>query len=170
VQAHSFVLLCADENDPPLVVILGYSLLCSSLQDIRYKSTYSYVVSLKSLAASFNNRAGIQLVLQFLLGLLTGWGIGAAAMKAAISVRSLLVDEATLQNAVNRSAASLTASTVFLSDLRRSFQGSVNPEQLYKVEVFQGVFLDAGLVLDSTSQLYSLTLLPSVPQLYLVFS
>ena len=50
-------------------------------------------------------RAGIQLVLQFLLGLLTGWGIGSAAMKSAISVRSYLVDEATLQNAV-RSAAS----------------------------------------------------------------
>ncbi|KAF8504549.1 hypothetical protein F5888DRAFT_759358 [Russula emetica] len=68
----------------------------------------------------------IVLVSQALLGLLTGWGIGSAAMKAATSVRSQLVDEATLQNAVN------------------SFQGSVNPEQLYKVEVFQGVFLDAS--------------------------
>ena len=52
------------------------------------------------------NRAGIQLILQLLLGLLTGWGIGSAAMRAAISVRSHLVDEATLQNAVNRSASS----------------------------------------------------------------
>ncbi|KAI0279079.1 hypothetical protein BGY98DRAFT_916273 [Russula aff. rugulosa BPL654] len=68
----------------------------------------------------------IVLVFQSLLGLLAGWGIGCAAMKAAISVRSYLVDEATLQNAVN------------------GFQGSVNPEQLYKVEVFQGVFLDAS--------------------------
>ena len=59
------------------------------------------------------NHAGIQLVLQMLLGLLTGWGIGCAAMKAAVSVRSHLVDEATLQNAVNRSASPCTASTIF---------------------------------------------------------
>lgn len=52
------------------------------------------------------NHVGIQLVFQSLLGLLAGWGIGSAAMKAAISVRSQVVDEATLQNAVNRSAVS----------------------------------------------------------------
>ncbi len=59
---------------------------------------------------------------------------------------------------------------LFLSDPRHSFQGSVNPEQLYKVEVFQGAFLDAGLVDDSTSELCSLNFFPSVPQLYLGFS
>jgi hypothetical protein len=59
----------------------------------------------KVLLPVLTTRAGIQLVLQLLLGLLTGWGIGSAAMKAAISVRSYLVDEATLQNAVNRSAS-----------------------------------------------------------------
>ena len=61
--------------------------------------------------------------------------------------------------------------TAFWSDLQHSFQGSVNPEQLYKAEVFQGVFLNAGLVVDdSTSQLFSLTFLPLVPRLYLEFS
>ena len=55
----------------------------------------------------------------------------------------------------------------FWSDVQHSFQGSVNPDLLYKVEVFQGVFLDAGLVVDSTSLLFSLTIFPSVPQLYL---
>jgi hypothetical protein len=60
----------------------------------------------KALLPVLTNRAGIQLVFQLLLGLLTGWGIGSAAMKAAISVRSHVVDQATLQNAVNRSAAS----------------------------------------------------------------
>ena len=58
------------------------------------------------LLPALTSRAGIQLVVQSLLGLLTGWGIGSAAMKAAVSVRSRLVDEATLQNAVNRSATS----------------------------------------------------------------
>lgn len=61
---------------------------------------------LKVLLPVLTNRAWIQLVVQSLLGLLTGWGIGCAAMKAAISVRSQLVDQATLQNVVNRSAAS----------------------------------------------------------------
>jgi hypothetical protein len=60
----------------------------------------------KVLLPVLTNRIGIQLVIQSLLGLLTGWGIGCAAMKAAISVRSHLVDEATLQNAVNGSASS----------------------------------------------------------------
>ena len=60
----------------------------------------------------------------------------------------------------------------FWPDLQYSVHGAVNPEQLYKVQVFQGVFLDAGLVIDSTSQLWlcSLTFLPSVPRLYLGFS
>ncbi len=50
VQANSFIgcdLLCADMINSSLVVTLGYSLPCSSLQDIRYKSTLSYVVYLK---------------------------------------------------------------------------------------------------------------------------
>jgi hypothetical protein len=58
VQANSLVvcdLLCVDRNNSSLVVILGYSLLCLSLQDIRYKSTLSYVVCFKSPATSFNN-------------------------------------------------------------------------------------------------------------------
>jgi hypothetical protein len=67
----------------------------------------------------------IVLIFQALLGLLTGWGIGSAAMKAALAVRSHLVDESTLQKATN------------------SFQGNVNPDQLYKIVVFQGEFLDA---------------------------
>ena len=108
VQANTFVvcdILRADENDSSLVGFLGYSLLCSSLQDIRYKSTWSYVAFLNGLLPVLTNRARIQLVVQSLLGLLTGWGIGSAAMKAAVSVRSQLVDQATLQNAVNRSAS-----------------------------------------------------------------
>jgi hypothetical protein len=58
----------------------------------------------------------------------------------------------------------------FWSDLQHSSHGSVNPDQLYKVEVFQGVFLDAGLVVVSTSQLCRLTFFASVPRLYLGFS
>jgi len=65
------------------------------------------------------------IVVQSLLGLLFGWGIGCAGMRAATAVRSTLYVESTLQNVAN------------------SLGGSVNPDQLYKVEVFQGRFLDA---------------------------
>ncbi|KAN0131986.1 Protein of unknown function (DUF2422) domain containing protein [Lactarius tabidus] len=65
------------------------------------------------------------IVVQSLLGLVTGWAIGCAGMKAALAVRSNLYVEATLQN------------------LGQSLGGSVNPDQLYKVVVFQGRFLDA---------------------------
>ena len=60
---------------------------------------------------------------------------------------------------------------VFLSrsNPQHSFQGDVNPDQLYKIVVFQGDFLHARLVDDSTSVLYCLNF-PSVPQLFLVFS
>ena len=57
-------------------------------------------------AASLTRHVGLQLIFQSLLGLLTGWGIGAAGMKASLSVRSHLVDEATLQKVTNRSATS----------------------------------------------------------------
>lgn len=59
--------------------------------------------------------------------------------------------------------------TLLLSNPQRSFQGSVNPEQLYKVAVFQGDFLNARLVDDSISVLCCLNF-PSVPQLCLGFS
>jgi hypothetical protein len=51
------------------------------------------------------NVAGAQLVFQSLLGLLAGWGIGSAGMKAALAVRSQLLIESTLQKTPNRSVA-----------------------------------------------------------------
>jgi hypothetical protein len=44
-----------------------------------------------------------QIVVQSLLGLLFGWGIGCAGMKAALAVRSNLYVESTLQNVASRS-------------------------------------------------------------------
>jgi hypothetical protein len=85
---------------------------------------------------------GVQFIFQSLLGLLAGWGIGAAAMKAALAVRSQLVAESTLERAVNSSVVSRVLS--FYSNSKHSFQGSVNPDKVYKIIVFQGEFLDAG--------------------------
>ena len=65
-------------------------------------------------AARLTCHAGVQLIFQSLLGLLTGWGIGSAAMKASLAVRSHLVDEATLQKTVNKSATSRGASSPLL--------------------------------------------------------
>ena len=65
-------------------------------------------------AASLTCHAGLQLIFQSLLGLLTAWGLGSAAMRASLSVRSHLVDEATLQKVTSRSATSQVASSPLL--------------------------------------------------------
>jgi hypothetical protein len=72
--------------------------------------------------AAYASLVGVQTVVQSLLGLLAGWGIGSAAMKASLSVRSYLVDEATLQKAANKSVASLVAELIFPSDPNPAFK------------------------------------------------
>jgi hypothetical protein len=52
-----------------------------------------------------NCLATLQIVIQSLMGLLAGWGIGSAGMKAALAVRSQHIIESTLQKAANKSAA-----------------------------------------------------------------
>ncbi|KAI0297584.1 hypothetical protein B0F90DRAFT_1819180 [Multifurca ochricompacta] len=64
------------------------------------------------------------IVIQSLLGLLAGWGIGSAGMRAALAVRSHLLIESTLEKAGNYS------------------QTSVNLDQVSLIEVFRGDFLD----------------------------
>ncbi len=127
-----------------IVLISGCFSPCSSLLVIRCKFTYSYVPFLKILQPVFNSLAGLQVVIQSLMGLLAGWGIGSAAMKAALAVRSQLVVESTLEKAANRSVGSRCHPS--LSHRKPSFQGSVNPDQLYRIVVFQGDFLDAKSV------------------------
>lgn len=51
------------------------------------------------------NIVGAQIVVQSLLGLLAGWGIGSAGMKAALAVRSQLLIQSDLQKAPSRSVA-----------------------------------------------------------------
>ncbi|KAH9067948.1 hypothetical protein EDB87DRAFT_1700654 [Lactarius vividus] len=93
-------------------------------------------------------------VVQSLLGLLLGWGIGAAGMKAALAVRSELHVESTLQQVAN------------------SFGGSVNPDQFYKLEVFQGRFLDAkssvmfGVFLGFGTMIFALVRAYSPPLIF----
>jgi len=137
---------CADRatGNTSIVLISGCFSPCSSLLVIRCKFTYSYVPFLEILQPVFNSLAGLQVVIQSLMGLLAGWGFGSAAMKAALAVRSQLVVESTLENAANRSVGSPCHPS--LSDRKPSFQGSVNPDQLYRIVVFQGDFLDAKSV------------------------
>ncbi|KAI9512000.1 hypothetical protein F5148DRAFT_157072 [Russula earlei] len=59
-----------------------------------------------------------------LIGVLLGWAIGAAGMKAAVAVRDKVLLRSSLQVA-NETAA-----------------GSANPDQVFKVVIFQGEFLD----------------------------
>ncbi|KAI9512001.1 hypothetical protein F5148DRAFT_1280228 [Russula earlei] len=94
-------------------------------QDNRQSVAYFGMLLSLFIPPGYPVQINLIVIVQSLLGILVGWGIGLAGMKASLSVRSHLVDETTLQKAVN------------------NFQGSVNPDQVYKLVVFQGDFLDA---------------------------
>ncbi|KAI9441300.1 hypothetical protein H4582DRAFT_1367483 [Lactarius indigo] len=59
-----------------------------------------------------------------MIGTLLGWGIGAAGMRAALSARDKVLLKSSLQVA------------------RETAAGSANPDQVFKIEIFQGEFLD----------------------------
>ncbi|KAI9465778.1 hypothetical protein BJY52DRAFT_1376562 [Lactarius psammicola] len=59
-----------------------------------------------------------------MIGILLGWAIGAAGMRAALSARDKVLLKSSLQVA------------------RENAAGSANPDQVFKIEIFQGEFLD----------------------------
>ncbi|KAH9042560.1 hypothetical protein EDB85DRAFT_1915639 [Lactarius pseudohatsudake] len=59
-----------------------------------------------------------------MIGTLLGWGIGAAGMRAALLARDKVLLKSSLQVA------------------RETAAGSANPDQVFKIEIFQGEFLD----------------------------
>ncbi|TFY75709.1 hypothetical protein EWM64_g8302, partial [Hericium alpestre] len=61
-----------------------------------------------------------------MVGLLLGWAIGAAGMRAALASRNQTVLKETLQKAAE------------------SVAGASNPDQVFKIEIFEGQFLDAN--------------------------
>ncbi|KAI0002456.1 hypothetical protein BJV74DRAFT_815934 [Russula compacta] len=61
-----------------------------------------------------------------MIGILLGWGIGAAGMKAATAAR----DKVLLKSSLQRAQESVAVA------------GSANPDQVFKLEIFQGEFLD----------------------------
>jgi len=125
VQSTFFVgaLLCAYRINTSAVLISGCSSLCSYLLVIRCKFTSMYVPFFKSRQPVLHNLAALQIVVQSLSGLLAGWGIGAAAMKAALAVRSELVAESTLQKAANKSVVSRVAlSPLFFLNPKSAFK------------------------------------------------
>jgi hypothetical protein len=105
--------LWTDRVNTSVVLISGCFSPCSSLLVIRCKFTYSYVPFLKILQPFFDRFAGLQVVVQSLMGLLAGWGIGSAGMKAALAVRSQLIIESTLEKAANTSVGLHIASSPF---------------------------------------------------------
>ncbi|KAF8273497.1 hypothetical protein EI94DRAFT_1826225 [Lactarius quietus] len=58
------------------------------------------------------------------IGVLFGWGISAAGMRAALSARDKVLLKSSLQVAVETAA------------------GTANPDEVFKIEIFQGEFLD----------------------------
>ena len=78
-----------------------------------------------------------------LLGMCTGWGIGAAAMRAALAARDQTVLRETLLRAQQR-YVSVKLRSDFLGHLPifSSAAGAANPDAEFKLEIFQGAFLD----------------------------
>ncbi|KII87451.1 hypothetical protein PLICRDRAFT_163585 [Plicaturopsis crispa FD-325 SS-3] len=64
------------------------------------------------------------LISTMILGVLLGWGIGSAAMRAALASRNQILLASTLQKAKQTAA------------------GTTNPDAVFKLEIFQGDFLD----------------------------
>ncbi|THH16060.1 hypothetical protein EW146_g4511 [Bondarzewia mesenterica] len=67
----------------------------------------------------------LMVISTMIVGLLLGWGIGSAGMRAALAARSQVLLRSTLQKAQETAA------------------GSANPDAVFKIEIFQGDFLDA---------------------------
>lgn len=85
-----------------------------------------------------------------MIGILLGWAIGAAGMKAATAARDKVLLKSSLQQAQESYVHSCSVATQ--SHLvTRSVAGSANPDQVFKLEIFQGEFLDIRYVLTRTS-------------------
>ncbi|KAA1472661.1 hypothetical protein DENSPDRAFT_872334 [Dentipellis sp. KUC8613] len=90
-----------------------------------------------------------------LLGLLLGWGIGSAGMRGALAARNQAVLKETLQKA------------------QESLAGLSNPDQVFKIEIFQGMFLDArssvvyGVFMGFGSFIFALIRAYSPPLMFL---
>ncbi|KAI0266395.1 hypothetical protein BC834DRAFT_969434 [Gloeopeniophorella convolvens] len=66
----------------------------------------------------------LYMISTLMIGTLLGWGFGAAGMRAALAVRDQVLLKSSLQKAQETAA------------------GSANPDQVFKIEIFQGDFLD----------------------------
>lgn len=82
-----------------------------------------------------------------IFGVLLGWGIGAAAMKAAIAAREKVLLKSSLQKAQERYVQSCHIASQ-LHYVVQSAAGSANPDQVFKLDIFQGDFLDVRLVVS----------------------
>lgn len=74
-----------------------------------------------------------------ILGVLMGWGIGAAAMRAALAVRNQVLLEHTLQRVQSRYVIYLAYGSMLIL---YSAAGLANPDGLFTLAIFQGAFLD----------------------------
>jgi hypothetical protein len=82
-----------------------------------------------------------------IFGVLLGWGIGAAAMKAAIAAREKVLLKSSLQKAQERFVQSCHIASQ-LHHVVQSAAGSANPDQVFKLDIFQGEFLDVRSVIS----------------------
>ncbi len=83
-----------------------------------------------------------------MIGTLLGWGIGAAGMRAALSARDKVLLKSSLQVARERYVYRIVTFTLYNPCLY-SAASSANPDQVFKIEIFQGEFLDIRSVIST---------------------
>jgi hypothetical protein len=82
-----------------------------------------------------------------IIGVLLGWGIGAAGMKAATAARDKVFLKSSLQKAQETYVWFCYVANTNLF-CPQSAAGSANPDQVFKLEIFQGDFLDIRSVIN----------------------
>jgi hypothetical protein len=79
---------------------------------------------------------------------LLGWGISAAGMRAALSARDKVLLKSSLQVA-QETYVYYTCHFYSIHTILYSAAGAANPDEVFKIEIFQGDFLDIRSVINT---------------------
>ena len=85
------------------------------------------------------------------MGVLLGWGIGAAGMKAALSARDKVLLKSSLQVA-KETYVCCTRSFHTINASLYSDAGTANPDEVFVIEIFRGEFLDIRSVIKTMAR------------------
>ena len=88
----------------------------------------------------------LMVISTMVIGVLFGWGFGAAAMRAALAVRDQVLLKSTLQQVQSRSVVHQYPIIPLILTPSGSAASSTNPDAVFKIDIFQGDFLDTRCV------------------------